>query len=85
MAARTINTILAPLLLALITTACGTPALTPTPPPKPDTTTILSPTTSLTTTQYFDRGLEYTRAGEHQKAIANYIKAINLAPQNAMA
>ena len=42
-------------------------------------------TTSLTATQYFDRGIKYARAGEHQKAIANYSNAINLSPQNAMA
>ena len=43
-----------------------------------------TPITNRTATQYFDSGLEYSQGGEYQKAIANYSKAINLAPQNAM-
>ena len=42
-----------------------------------------TPITNRTATQYFDSGLEYSQGGEHQKAIANYTRAINLEPQNA--
>ena len=59
MAARIRNTVLASLLLVLMTAACDSP----------------------TAEQYFDRAHENVVAGESEKAILDYTKAIRLDPQ----
>ncbi|MBD2461430.1 caspase family protein [Oscillatoria sp. FACHB-1407] len=63
--------------------AVPTPSVIPQPPkPEPATQT---PTESLTAEEFFNRGLEKSRVGNKQGAIANYTDAIRLKPDYAKA